>query len=91
MDCASVGCGAWGGKGHAEVVQNIREVGEVDGGGVVEVAGTRNVDAEVVVDGVEHPVTLVGVTQGYQKIRHLVIVEGRYFDPDDMEKEMSAV
>ncbi len=54
--------------------------------GVIEVAGTRNVDAEVVVDGVEHPVTLTGVTQGYQNIRHLVIVDGRYFDPDDMEK-----
>ncbi len=54
--------------------------------GVVEVAGTRNVDAQVVVDGVEHPVTLTGVTQGYQNIRHLVIVEGRYFDPDDMER-----
>jgi putative ABC transport system permease protein len=54
--------------------------------GVVEVAGTRNVDAEVVVDGVEHPVTLTGVTQGYQNIRHLVIVDGRYFDPDDMAK-----
>ena len=54
--------------------------------GVVEVAGTRNVDAQVVVDGVEHPVTLTGVTQGYQSIRHLVIVDGRYFDPDDMER-----
>jgi putative ABC transport system permease protein len=54
--------------------------------GVVEVAGTHNADAEVVVDGVEHPVTLNGVTQGYQNIRHLVIVDGRYFDPDDMEK-----
>ena len=54
--------------------------------GVVEVAGTRNVDAEVVVDGVEHPVTLTGVTQGYQNIRHLVIVDGRYFDPEDMDK-----
>jgi putative ABC transport system permease protein len=54
--------------------------------GVVEVAGTRNVDAEVVVDGVLHPVTLTGVTQSYQNIRHLVIMDGRYFDPDDMEK-----
>jgi putative ABC transport system permease protein len=54
--------------------------------GVVGVAGTRNADAEVVVDGVEHPVTLTGVTQGYQNIRHLLILEGRYFDPDDMTK-----
>jgi putative ABC transport system permease protein len=52
--------------------------------GVVEVAGTRSADATVVVDGVEHPVSLVGVTQGFQSIRHLVILNGRYFDPDDM-------
>lgn len=51
---------------------------------VVEVAGTRSADATVVVDGVEHPVSLVGVTQGYQSIRHLVMLNGRYFDPDDM-------
>jgi putative ABC transport system permease protein len=54
--------------------------------GVVEVAGTRSVDATVVVDGVQHPVSLVGVTEGYQNVRHLFILNGRYFDPDDMEK-----
>jgi len=54
--------------------------------GVVEVAGTRSADATVVVDGVQHPVSLVGVTEGYQNVRHLVILNGRYFDPDDMEK-----
>jgi putative ABC transport system permease protein len=54
--------------------------------GVVEVAGTRSVDATVVVDGVQHLVSLVGVTEGYQNVRHLFILTGRYFDPDDMEK-----
>jgi putative ABC transport system permease protein len=53
--------------------------------GVVAVAGTRDLDATVVVNGVEHPATLLGVTQGYQDIRHLVILDGRYFDQDDMQ------
>jgi putative ABC transport system permease protein len=53
--------------------------------GVVAVAGTRDLDATVVVNGVEHPATLLGVTQGYQEIRHLVILAGRYFDQDDMQ------
>ncbi len=53
--------------------------------GVVAVAGTRDLDATVVVTGVEHPATLLGVTQGYQEIRHLVISAGRYFDQDDMQ------
>jgi putative ABC transport system permease protein len=52
--------------------------------GVTEVAGTRGIDESVVVNGVEHFVSLVGVTEGYMAIRHLVIPNGRYFDPDDM-------
>jgi putative ABC transport system permease protein len=52
--------------------------------GVAEVAGTRGIDESVVVNGVEHFVSLVGVTEGYMAIRHLVIPNGRYFDPDDM-------
>lgn len=53
--------------------------------GVVEVAGTRELPMTVVVGGVERPVNLVGVTQGFQEIRRLVIVRGRYFDTADME------
>ena len=52
---------------------------------VMEVAGARDVPASVVVAGVERPVSLVGVTPGFQEIRKLVIVHGRYFDPVDME------
>jgi len=52
--------------------------------GVVQVAGVHDMQATVVVNGVEHPVDLEGVTQGYQDIRHLLILNGRYFDPDDM-------
>jgi len=39
----------------------------------------------VIVGGVERPVSLVGVTDGYQAIRRLLILRGRYFDPADME------
>jgi putative ABC transport system permease protein len=52
--------------------------------GVREVAGTRELNASVVVNGLEHPVSLIGVTEDYQSIRHLVILNGRYFDPQDM-------
>lgn len=51
---------------------------------VRQVAGTNNIPVTVVASGVEHAVNLVGVTDGFQQIRNLVIVRGRYFDPDDM-------
>ncbi len=52
---------------------------------VIEVAGTRELETAVVVDGVERPVHMVGVTEGYQVIRRLLILRGRYFDAADME------
>jgi putative ABC transport system permease protein len=52
---------------------------------VVEAAGTRDIPMSVVVGAAEHPVSLVGVTEGFQRIRNLVIVRGRYFDADDIE------
>jgi putative ABC transport system permease protein len=54
---------------------------------VVQVAGTHDINATVVAGGLEHPVSLVGVTEGFQQIRNLVIVRGRYFDQDDMNAE----
>jgi putative ABC transport system permease protein len=39
----------------------------------------------VVVGGNTRPVNLIGVTEGYQAIRRLVILRGRYFDALDME------
>jgi putative ABC transport system permease protein len=51
---------------------------------VVEVAGTRDIPATVVVQSAEHPVTLVGVTDGFQKIRGLTVLTGRFLDVDDM-------
>jgi putative ABC transport system permease protein len=47
-------------------------------------AGTRNFPMTMFVNGEEHPVSMVGVTEGFQQIRNLVIVRGSYFDPDDM-------
>ena len=52
---------------------------------VVEVAGTRELETSVVTDGVERPVHLVGVTEGYQAIRRLMVLRGRFLDAGDME------
>jgi putative ABC transport system permease protein len=52
---------------------------------VVESAGLRDLPMEVVAGGVARPVNLIGVTEGYQKIRRLVVSSGRYFDALDME------
>lgn len=51
---------------------------------VVEVAGTRDLPMTVVVEGHERPISMVGVTEGFQKIRNLEILRGRFFDPEDM-------
>jgi putative ABC transport system permease protein len=51
---------------------------------VVEIAGTHEMPATVVVAGAERSVTLVGVTEGFQRIRNLVILNGRFLDADDM-------
>src|SRR6202158_2916359 len=52
--------------------------------GVQEVAGTRELPMSVIVGGAERPVNLIGVTEGFQTIRRLVIIRGRYFDAVDM-------
>jgi putative ABC transport system permease protein len=52
---------------------------------VIAVAGDRELPMTLVVGGVERPVNLVGVTDGYQAIRRLLILRGRYFDASDME------
>jgi putative ABC transport system permease protein len=52
---------------------------------VAETAGLRELPMEVVVEGQTRPVNLIGVTEGYQVIRRLVISRGRYFDALDME------
>jgi len=51
---------------------------------VTKVAATHDVQMTIVAGGVERPVTLVAVTEGFQAIRNLLVVRGRYFDSDDM-------
>jgi putative ABC transport system permease protein len=48
-------------------------------------AGMTDIGMTTVVNGRERPVRLIGVTEGYQAIRRLIIVRGRYFDSGDME------
>ncbi|MBI3663475.1 MAG: ABC transporter permease [Acidobacteria bacterium] len=48
-----------------------------------EAAGTLDIPQTVVVKGVERPVALVGVTEGFQRIRNLVVLRGRFLDADD--------
>jgi len=52
--------------------------------GVVTVAGTRGISATVNVGSVERNVNLVGVTQGFQQIRNLLILQGRFLDAEDV-------
>jgi putative ABC transport system permease protein len=53
---------------------------------VTQVAGTIGMQMSVVAKGVERSVTLLGVTQGYQEIRRLIVIRGRYFDSTDMDR-----
>jgi putative ABC transport system permease protein len=58
---------------------------------VVEVAGIHDIgNTSIVINGVEKSVTLVGVTEGFQKIRNLLILEGRFFDDLDMQSSSKA-
>ncbi len=52
---------------------------------VVTVAGTRSMQTTVVTGGVERSVALVGATEGFQAIRNLRILQGRFLDYDDMQ------
>lgn len=52
--------------------------------GVVQVAGTSDMQMSVVAQGSVRPVTLIGVTDGYRDIRRLVMLRGRYLDATDM-------
>jgi putative ABC transport system permease protein len=48
-------------------------------------AGFNDMVMTVIVNGQERPVRLIGVTDGYQAIRRLVVFRGRYFDGEDFE------
>ncbi len=53
--------------------------------GVVSVAGISDIPMTVVVEGRIRAARLIGVTEGYQKIRKLLVLRGRYFDSADMQ------
>ncbi len=58
---------------------------------VVEVAGVHDIgNSSIVINAAEKSVTLVGVTEGFQKIRNLVIVQGRFFDDLDIDSSAKA-
>ncbi len=57
---------------------------------VAQVAGTYDVQMTTVVGGKEIPVSLVGVTEGFQQIRNLLILKGRFLDPIDMQTRAKA-
>lgn len=48
------------------------------------VAGTNDMPMTVDVGSRARPIALIGVTEGYAQVRNLVIMQGRYFDQDDM-------
>ena len=52
---------------------------------VTEAAGSYPIGMAVVVDGLEKAVTVTGVTRGFQNIRNLVVLRGRFLDSQDME------
>ena len=52
---------------------------------VTESAGTRWMPVTAELEGNEAPANLVGVTPGFEAIRKLVIVQGRYFEPNDIQ------
>src|SRR5258708_30891333 len=52
--------------------------------GVVTVAGTRGDPETVNIGSVERNVNLVGVTEGFQQIRNLLILQGRFLDAEDV-------
>src|SRR5215469_6937879 len=52
---------------------------------VTAAAGADQVSMTVSVRGQERPVNLVGVAEGFEQVRDLEILHGRYFEPDDFE------
>lgn len=52
---------------------------------VTAVAGFSDMPMTVVVNARSKSVKLIGVTEGYQQIRRLIVLRGRYFDAGDMD------
>jgi putative ABC transport system permease protein len=86
--------GSTGGQGHAHNLMDEVTVDDLNAmrqmPHVTEVAGTHDLSSSIVVNGVEKPITLIGVTEGFQKIRNLLILRGRFFDKVDMQNASKA-
>ena len=67
-----------------ELTQEDMQAAKATISAVMVVAGTRELPMSVVVGGTIRPVNLIGVTDGYQTIRRLLILRGRYFDAVDV-------
>jgi putative ABC transport system permease protein len=67
---------------HQLTLQDLEASRSIPGAALV--AGTTDLAMSVVAQGRVRPVTLIGVTEGYQAIRRLLVLRGRYFDSTDM-------
>jgi putative ABC transport system permease protein len=79
--------GQWGGSHNVALGDQISlsdlDAVRQDVPQAIRVAGTNDILMSVVADGKSWPVSVVGVTQGFQEIRNLIILSGRYFDAGD--------
>src|SRR5580693_1719540 len=71
------------------MLQDELSLGDMDAAktsipGVVMVAGTRGMQSSVIAGSIERNVNVVGVTEGFQQIRNLLILQGRFLDGDDI-------
>ena len=57
---------------------------------VAEVAGTSDTLMTIAIGGKERAVSLIGVTEGFQKIRNLEVLRGRFLDQIDMHSRAKA-
>ena len=57
---------------------------------VAEVAGTSDTLMTIGIGGKERSVSLIGVTEGFQKIRNLEVLRGRFLDEIDMHSRAKA-
>lgn len=51
---------------------------------ITRTAGTHDTQMTIVAGAAARPVAVVAVTEGFQQIRNLLVVSGRYFDDEDM-------
>ena len=48
------------------------------------VAGTYEIGMSVTTNGIERAVSVTGVTAGFQRLRHLIVLRGRFLDDEDI-------